>query len=697
MLTFLDRLMPYMARLAKRVDLAAPIFIIIVLIVMIVPVPGTALDLLIVFNITMSLVILMVGMYVNRPQDFSAYPSILLMITLFRLSLNVAATRRILLYAGDQGPDAAGHMIRAFGQFVVGGSYIIGLVVFLILLAIQFIVINHGAGRIAEVTARFTLDAMPGKQMAIDADLNAGYIDEAEARKRRREIAEEANFYGAMDGAIKFTTRDAIASLIILGVNIVGGVLLGVLRYDMPVLTALETFTLLTVGDGLVTAIPSLLISVGGAILTTRSGSKSLDLGTEVVGQLGLDWRPLGIASCVLFVFGIVPGMPMLPFWVMGVLFLLLAYATYKFGVIRQEQKAMAETKDKLKPAEGPERVEALLKVDALGLEVGYALIPLLDAKQGGTVLERIKAVRRQMAQEMGIVVPPIRIRDNLQLPANTYRLLLRGEEIGRGEIQPGNFLAMNPGTATEAIAGTATTEPAFGLPAYWIQGGQRDHAQLLGYTVVDGATVITTHLAEMIKQHAPELLGRPDVQQLLETLKETSPKLVEEIVPAIVPMGTLVRILQNLLRERVSIRDLGRILEAAADAAPVTRDPVMLTEYVRQHMGRALAGPHLNENNELGVLVLDPQLEHTIQGGIETSDRGSFLALDPTRIQELLTRIVNGVTTLLPGAQPVLLTNPVVRPHLRRLLERALPHLVVLSHSEIPLDIRVVNLGTVS
>jgi flagellar biosynthesis protein FlhA len=338
-----------------------------------------------------------------------------------------------------------------------------------------------------------------------------------------------------------------------------------------------------------------------------------------------------------------------------------------------------------------------LLKVDALGLEVGYALIPLLDANQGGTVLERIKAIRRQMAQEMGLVVPPIRIRDNLQLPANTYRLLLRGEEIGRGEIQPGNYLAMNPGTATEPIAGTSTTEPAFGLPAYWIQGAQRDHAQLLGYTVVDGATVITTHLSEMIKQHGPELLGRPDVQQLLETLKETAPKLVEEIVPGIVPMGMLVRILQNLLRERVSIRDLGRILEAAADAAPITRDPVMLTEYVRQHLGRALTGPHLSESNELGVLVLDPQIEHTLQSGIETSERGSFLALDPTRVQELLTRIVNSVTTLLPGAQPVLLTNPVVRPHLRRLLERALPHLVVLSHSEIPLDIRVVNLGTVS
>ena len=697
MLTFLDRLLPYMARLAKRVDLAAPLFILVVMVVMIIPVPGIALDLLIVFNITMSLVILVVGMYVNRPQEFSAYPSILLMITLFRLSLNVAATRRILLYAGDQGPDAAGHMIRAFGQFVVGGSYIIGLVVFLILLAIQFIVINHGAGRIAEVTARFTLDAMPGKQMAIDADLNAGYIDEAEARRRRREISEEANFYGAMDGAIKFTTRDAIASLIILVVNIVGGVLIGILRYDMPILDALQTFTLLTVGDGLVTAIPSLLISVGGAILTTRSGSKSMDLGTEVIGQLGVDWRPLGIAAAVLTVFGLMPGMPILPFWVMAALFGVLAYATRHFGIKRKEEKTLAETKEKLKPAEGPERVEGLLKVDALGLEVGYGLIPLLDTNQGGTVLERIKAVRRQMAQEMGIVVPPIRIRDNLQLPANTYRLLLRGEEIGRGEIQPGAYLAMNPGTATEEIAGTATTEPAFGLPAYWIQAPQRDHAQLLGYTVVDGATVITTHLSELIKQHAPELLGRPELQALLETLKETSPKLVDDIVPGVVPMGILVRILQNLLRERVSVRDLGRILEAAADAAAVTRDPVMLTEYVRQHLGRALTGPHVSENNELGVLVLDPQLEHTIQSGIETSDRGSFLALDPNRIQDLLNRIVTGVTSLLPGAQPVLLTNPVVRPHLRRLLERAMPHLVVLSHSEIPMDIRVVNLGTVS
>lgn len=479
--------------------------------------------------------------------------------------------------------------------------------------------------------------------------------------------------------------------------NIVGGVIIGIIQYDMPILTALQTFTLLTVGDGLVTAIPSLLISVGGAILTTRSGSKSLDLGTEVVGQLGMDWRPLGIAASVLFIFGIIPGMPMLPFWVMGILFTLLAYATFKFGIMRQEATNLAETKDKLKPVDGPEKVESLLKVDALGLEVGYGLIPLLDANQGGTVLERIKAVRRQMAQEMGIVVPPIRIRDNLQLPANTYRMQLRGEEIGRGEILPGQYLAMNPGTATEEIAGTATTEPAFGLPAYWIQGTQRDHAQLLGYTVVDGATVITTHLSEMIKQHAPELLGRPELQQLLETLKESSPKLVEEIVPSIVPMGILVRILQNLLRERVSVRDLGRILEAAADAAPITRDPIMLTEYVRQHLGRALTGPHLSENNELGVLVLDPQLEHTLQNGIETSDRGSFLAMDPARIQELLTRIANSVTALLPGSQPVLLTNPVVRPHLRRLLERALPHLVVLSHSEIPMDIRVVNLGTVS
>ena len=696
MLTFLDRLLPYFSRLSKRVDLAAPIFVVIVMIVMIMPVPAIVLDLLIVLNITLSLLILMVGMYVARPQEFNAYPSILLMVTLFRLSLNVAATRRILLFGSDQGADAAGHMIRSFGQFVVGGSYIIGLVVFLILLAIQFIVINHGAGRIAEVTARFTLDAMPGKQMAIDADLNAGYIDETEARKRRKDLTEEANFYGAMDGAVKFTQRDSIAALLILVVNIVAGIIIGVFK-GMDVLTAMQTFTLLTVGDGLVTAIPSLLISVGGAILTTRSGSASLNLGTEVVGQLGASPKPLAIAAVVLMLFGAAPGLPLIPFWFMGVIFGVMAYAAWKLGGQRKAEKTLAEAKEKLKPAEAPERVETLLKVDPLGLEVGYGLIPLLDAAQGGTVLERIKALRRQMAQELGIVVPPIRIRDNLQLPANAYRLLLRGEEVTRGEILPGMFLAMNPGTATEEIEGTATTEPAFGLPAYWIQENQRDHAQLLGYTVVDGPTVLTTHLSEIIKQQAPELLGRPEVQNLLDALKEQSPKLVEELVPNVVPVTALQKVLQNLLRERVSVRDLGRILEAVADAAGITRDPVMLTEYVRQHLGRALTSPHLSEQNELGVLVLDPELEQALQGGIESTDRGSFLALEPTRIQELLNRIASGISNLLPGAQPVLLTNPVVRPHLRRLLERTLPHLVVLSHSEIPTDVRVVNLGTVS
>lgn len=696
MLTFLDRLLAMMSRLSRRADLAAPVLVMVVLIVMILPVPGAVLDILIVFNITLSLLILMVGMYVSKPQEFSAYPSVLLMITLFRLSLNVAATRRILLYGGEQGVEAAGAMIRSFGQFVVGGNYVIGLVVFLILLAIQFIVINHGAGRIAEVTARFTLDALPGKQMAIDADLNAGYIDEQEARKRRKELTEEASFYGSMDGAIKFTVRDAVAALIILSVNIVAGIIIGVIRYNMDVLTAMQTFTLLTVGDGLVTAVPSLLISVGGAILTTRSGAKG-DLGSEIVGQLGMDFRPLAIAASVLFLFGIAPGLPLIPFWIMGSIFGLLAYGTWKFAGKRKDDAAQAETREKLKPAEGPEKVESLLKIDALGLEVGYGLIPLLDTGQGGTVLERIKAIRRQMAQELGIVVPPIRIRDNLNLAANSYRVLLRGEDIGRGEIQPGAFLAMNPGTAVGDIPGTATTEPAFGLPAFWIQESQRDHAQLMGYTVVDGATVISTHISEIIKQHAPELLGRPEVQQLLDALKEVSPKLVEELVPSVVPVGALQKVLQNLLRERVCVRDLGRILEACADAASMTRDPGVMTEYVRQHLGRALTSPHISENNELGVLTLDPQLEQTLQSGIETTDRGSFLALDPGRIQDLLTRLVNGITQLLPGAQPVLLTNPAVRPHLRRLLERAMPHLVVLSHSEIPMDVRVVNLGTVS
>jgi flagellar biosynthesis protein FlhA len=696
MLTLLERLLPYMARLSRRVDLAAPVFVLIVMVVLILPMPAIVLDILIVFNITLSLVILLVGMYVAKPQDFNAYPSVLLIVTLFRLALNVATTRRILLFGGDQGPSAAGHMVQAFGQFVVGGSYVIGLVVFLILLAIQFIVINHGAGRIAEVTARFTLDAMPGKQMAIDADLNAGYIDEQEARKRRKDLGAEANFYGAMDGAVKFTQRDAIAALIILVVNIVAGIIIGIIQFNLPVMQAMQTFTLLTVGDGLVTAIPSLLISVGGAILTTRSGSQSPNLGTEVMTQLGVDYRPLAIAAAVLFLFGAVPGLPLVPFWIMAILFGFLAYATWHFAARKVEEQHEAETREKVKP-EGPERVEGLLKVDPLGLEVGYGLIPLLDAAHGGTVLERIKALRRQMAQDLGIVVPPIRIRDNLQLPANTYRVLLRGEEIARSEVLPGLFLAMNPGTATGEIQGTQTTEPAFGLPAVWVNDAQRDHAQLLGYTVVDGATVITTHLSELVKQQAPELVGRVEIQQLLDNLKEMYPKLVEDLVPGVVPIGVIQKVVQNLLRERVPVRDLARILEATADAIGITRDPLTLTEYVRQHLGRSLTSPHLSDNNELGVLTLDPKLEQTIQAGIESTDRGSFLAIDPSRLQELLNRITTGITNLLPGAQPVLLTNPVVRPHLRHLLERALPHLVVLSHSEVPMDVRVINLGTVA
>jgi len=689
-----------MGRLARRSDLAAPVFVMIVLVVMILPLPAFMLDLLIVLNITLSLVILMVGMYVRRPKEFSSYPSVLLVVTLFRLAINVATTRRILLFAGDQGADAAGHMVKAFGQFVVGGSYVIGLVVFLILLAIQFLVINHGAGRIAEVTARFTLDAMPGKQMAIDADLNAGYIDEVEARRRRKDLQEEAGFYGAMDGAVKFTQRDAVAALIILAVNIVAGILLGVVRFNLPVMQALEVYTLLTVGDGLVTVIPSLLISVGGAILTTRSGSDASGLGSEVMGQLGADPRPLGIAAAVLFLFGAVPGLPLFPFWVMAAIFGIMAYAAWKLPQAVPAAVAEQAAAEKAKTAaasDAGEKVEGLLKVDPLGLEVGYSLIPLLDVNQGGTVLERIKGVRRQMASDLGIVVPPVRIRDNLQLPPHTYRILLRGEEIARAELQPTQFLAMNPGTATEDLSGTPTSEPAFGLPAYWIPDNLRDRAQMLGYTVVEPATVLTTHLAELIKQHAPDLLGRPEVQHLLDTLKETTPRLVDDLIPNVISVTTLQKVLHNLLRERVPVRDLGRILEATADAATMTKDIGFITEYVRQAMGRVLTGPHLSENGELGVLVLDPTLEQTLQGGIEQTDRGSFLALEPGRTQELLSRIANGIAAMLPGAQPVLLTNPVVRPHLRRLLERALPHLVVLSHSEVPMDVRVVNLGTVS
>jgi len=696
MMTIWEKILPYITRLSRRVDLAVPIFVLVAMVVLILPLPAFALDGLIVANITISLLILMLGMYVNKPQEFSAYPSILLIITLYRLAVNVATTRRILLFGGEQGVAAAGHMVKAFGQFVVGGSYVIGLVVFLILLAIQFLVINHGAGRIAEVTARFTLDAMPGKQMAIDADLNAGYIDEQEARKRRRELQEEVNFYGAMDGAVKFTQRDAIASFLILLVNIVAGIAIGVLKYDLEVLQAMETYTLLTVGDGLVTAIPSLLISIGGAILTTRSSSKSDNMGSDVINQFSKDGRPLYIGSGALFFFGIIPGMPLLPFWFMAAATGGMAFAISKLATKKAKEASLAEAKEKMKP-EGPEKVEALLKIDPLGLEVGYGLIPLLDVAQGGTVLERIKTVRRQIAQELGVVVPPIRIRDNLQLPPNIYRLLMRGEEVGRGELMAGQFLAMNPGTATEPLPGKATKEPAFGLPAFWVSEANKDRAQLSGYTVVDGPTVMTTHISELLKQRAPELLGRQETQGLLDNLKESAPKFVDELVPGVVPVAVLQKIMQNLLRERVSVRDLSKILEALADAVTVTRDPIILTEFVRQHLGRAITSPHLSEANELGVLIMDPSIEQTIQQSIESSDRGSFLAMDPNRIQELLVRITNGINELLPGAQPVILTNPVIRPHLYRLLERAMPHLAVLSHSEVPLDVRVVSLGTIS
>jgi flagellar biosynthesis protein FlhA len=510
------------------------------------------------------------------------------------------------------------------------------------------------------------------------------------------DLQEEVNFYGAMDGAVKFTQRDAVASFLILLVNIVAGIAIGILRYDLPVVGAMEIFTLLTVGDGLVTAIPSLLISIGGAILTTRSSSKSDNMGTEVINQFSKDGRPLYIAAGALAFFGMIPGMPLVPFWFMGGATGGMAYAISKLATKKAKEESIAEAKEKLKP-DGPERVEALLKIDPLGLEVGYGLIPLLDVAQGGTVLERIKAVRRQIAQEVGVIVPPIRIRDNLQLPANTYRLLMRGEEVGRGELEPAQYLAMNPGTATEPLHGKATKEPAFGLPAFWISEAQKDRAQLSGYTVVDGPTVMTTHISELLKQRAPELLGRQETQGLLENLKDSSPKFVDELVPGIVPVAVLQKVLQNLLKERVSIRDLVRVLEALADAVAVTRDPIMLTEFVRQHLGRAITSQHLSEINELGVLVLDPSIEQIFQQAIETTDRGSFLAMDPAKIQELIVRITNGINELLPGAQPVILTNPVVRPHLFRLLERAMPHLAVLSHSEVPLDVRVVSLGTIS
>jgi flagellar biosynthesis protein FlhA len=669
-------------RVLKHADLAAAGAVVLVVAMMIIPLPPVLLDFFITLNIAVALMIVVATLYVPRALDFSAFPSLLLLTTLFRLAINISVTRLILLH-GD-----AGHVVEAFGNFVVGGNVVVGLVIFLILIVIQLTVITAGAGRVAEVGARFTLDAMPGKQMAIDADLNTGLITDEEAKRRREEISREADFFGAMDGASKFVKGDAMAGILITGINLIGGIVIGVVQQKMAFGEAAGHFSLLSVGDGLCAQIPALLISVATGILVTRSGDNA-DLGTTVSGQI-LDQRkaPL-IAGVVVCVLGLVPGLPKIPFFFVGALLIVIGY-TLKNEPTRAQREATdkasalaAATPEQL-PAPRDAALEALA-LDPLELAIGFGLVPLVDQGAGGTLLARVGTIRRQIASELGMVIPPVRIRDDVQLDSHEYVMRVRGTEVARGGIMAGHHLAMDPGDAMGQLPGIPTTEPAFGLPAVWIAEGSRAEAEALGWTVVDSESVVVTHLTETIRANASELLTRQETRHLLDQLKEVNAAVVDEVVPDVLSLGEIQRVLQALLREGVSIRDLGAVIEAIGDKARLTRDPAMLAEYARQALGRTIVAPYLDAESTLRAIALDPTFEQELAEALVQTADGEFLAVDPARAQALVQACAVQVEqSLAAGGRPVLLCSARVRRHLRRLVEQRLPQLAVCSYNEV-------------
>ncbi|MEX2229397.1 MAG: flagellar biosynthesis protein FlhA [Dehalococcoidia bacterium] len=676
--------------LGRHSDIPMAFGLILIIVMMVIPLPTPLLTLFIVLNIALGVTIMMISMYTQDVLQFSVFPSLLLVITLFRLAINVASTRLILLN-GD-----AGSVIEAFGDFVVGGSVVVGIVIFMILMVIQFVVITNGAGRVAEVAARFTLDAMPGKQMSIDADLNAGLINEVQARARRQKISAEADFFGAMDGASKFVKGDAIAALIIVAINLLGGIAIGVLQRGLSPGDAVSTYALLTIGDGLVSQIPALLISTATGLIVTR-GTTDGNLGRDVGRQLFSNPRVLFIVAVVLGGFGFVPGLPLSPFLVLAAI---MGGAGY---LVRSQQRAHAVEEADAVEAEMTEEshsvdsVISMLQVDPLEVEVGYGLIPLVDEERGGSLLNRITIMRRQAAMELGIVIPMIRIRDNLQLAANTYVVKLRGIEIGRGELSANQFLAMNSGLATEEIEGQATVEPAFGLPARWISAAHKSRAELLGYTVVDPPSVLVTHLNELTRRHAPELLSRQDTQALLTNLKLEYPTVVEELVPGVLTVGEVQGVLQLLLSEGVSVRDLVTIAETLADHGRQTKDVELLAESVRGALARQISMQHRGPDGQLHVITLQPRLEQTLASGLQKTDNGMALLIDPQLLQTLLARTAEQIEhAAAAGFQPVLLTSGRIRRPLRRLTERSLPMLSILAFSEIAVEIDVESVGMV-
>ncbi len=668
--------------------LAGPLLILLVMAMLILPLPPFALDLFFTFNIALAVMVLLVSMFTRQPLDFAAFPAVLLFTTLLRLSLNVASTR-VILMEGHQGGDAAGKVIEAFGQFLIGGNFAVGLVVFAILVVINFMVITKGAGRIAEVGARFMLDAMPGKQMAIDADLNAGLIGEEDARKRRAEVSQEADFYGSMDGASKFVRGDAMAGLVIMVVNVIGGLLIGMLQHDMAFADAARTYTLMTIGDGLVAQIPALVISTAAGVTVSRVTTDQ-DVGQQMISQLFVNPQVMILAACVMGLLGLVPGMPNFVFLVFTALLGGLAWL-----LIKRQQEALVQQAESAPPPAPQEAPEAswddVQLVDTLGLEVGHRLIPLVDQRQDGELLGRIKSVRKKFAQEVGFLPPVVHIRDNLELGPNTYVITLKGVEIGRAEAYPGKWLAIDPGQVSGQLDGTPTEDPAFGLPAVWIDGGQREHAQVYGYTVVDAGTVVATHLNHLLHQHAAEMLGRGEVQQLLDKLGDEHKPLVEEVVPKAISLTVLQRLLQQLLDEEVSIRDLRTILDTLAEHAPQQQDVGELTALVRVSLGRAITQQWFPGQDELHVIGLDAQLEQVLLQAMNGSG-----ALEPGLAETLMTQAEQALERQeAKGEPPVLVVQHGLRPVLARFLRRRLRHLVVMSQAEIPDDrtLRVTSL----
>lgn len=681
-----------MTKLIKQGEIGFGLFFIGIIIVMVLPMPAVILDLLLVCSIALSVLILMVAIYADEPLKFSTFPSVLLIITLFRLSLNVASTRRILLN-GSEGEGAAGHVIQAFGQYVVGGNYTVGVIIFLILVLINFMVITKGSGRIAEVAARFTLDAMPGKQMSIDADLNAGLIDEAGAKAKRAKIQQEADYYGAMDGASKFVRGDAVAGLIITGINIAGGLAIGVLQNGMEVAEAAGVFTILTVGDGLVSQIPSLIVSTAAGLIVSRAGGGDKDLSGQLARQLFRSTRVLYITGGILLFFAVVPGMPFFPFLFLSAIFFSIAYSVKKGAEQPEEEKE--EQEEERKPATEEEEVRELLEMDTMELGIGFSLIPLVDSAQGGTLLNRIKSIRKQIALEMGIIVPPVRIRDNLQLDGNGYNILLKGVKVATGTIFPDRFLVMNPEGSVDKIDGIPTKEPAFGLAAKWVDERQKEKAELNGFTIVDPATVIATHLTEVIKSYANELIGRQETLELVNSVKEKFPKLVEDLVPGILDLGTVNRVLQNLLRERISIRNLRSILEVLASYGVQTKDVENLTERVRLSLRRQITESLLAPDGALYVFTLPSEVEQLLAKNLQQGDEGKDILIDPLAAQKILSKMIAKVDEVSQkGFSPVLVISPPLRSAMRRFAEKFIKNINVISHNEISENVRIESLG---